>query len=136
MSEALTRGIHHLGLAVPDLEATTAFFCSALGWKEVGRKPEYPAAFVSDGSVTLTLWQVAEPTRAVAFDRRKNVGLHHLALAVPTHVALQDLFERVRDYPGVVVEFEPQPMRPGSDVLHFICAIPGGVRVEFATRAI
>lgn len=132
MSEALTQGVHHVGLAVENLDQTVDFFCKGLGWKEVGRNPAYPSAFVNDGTVTVTLWQVADPQTATRFDRRKNIGLHHLALAVTD---LPGVFEKVRAYPGVVVEFAPQPTGPDSPRSHFICAIPGGIRVEFATRA-
>lgn len=135
MSQALTCGIHHLGLAVPDLEAAVSFFRDALGWSEVGRNDAYPSCFVSDGSITLTLWQVADPTSAAPFDRRANVGLHHLALAVPDEAALHSTFEVVRAHPGVTVEFAPGPIRPGTDRQHFIVAMPGGLRLEFAYRA-
>ena len=56
MSQALTTGAHHVGLAVPDLTAAVDFFCSALGYKEVGGNPAYPSVFVSDGSTLLTLF--------------------------------------------------------------------------------
>jgi catechol 2,3-dioxygenase-like lactoylglutathione lyase family enzyme len=135
MSEKKTRGVHHIGLAVPDHEAAARFFCEALGWDTVGGVPSYPSIFVSDGSVTLTLWRLADPAKAVAFDRRSNVGLHHLALAVRDEAALMHVFERVRAYPGVAVEFSPEPTRPGSKTKHFICAMPGGARIEFATSA-
>jgi catechol 2,3-dioxygenase-like lactoylglutathione lyase family enzyme len=135
MSGALTSGVHHVGLAVSDLEACRDFFCDVLGWKEVGRKPENPAAFVSDGSIMLTLWRVADPATATPFDRRKNIGLHHLALTVAdaSATALDEVYERVRKHPKVVIEFEPSPMHPGSATRHFICSIPGGIRIEFAT---
>lgn len=135
MTEALTRGIHHLGLAVRDLDATVAFFTTALDWSEVGRNADYPSAFVSDASITLTLWQVKEPETAHGFDRRANVGLHHLALAVPDEAALHATFERVSAHPGVTVEFAPGPTRPGSPNLHFIIALADGIRLEFAPRA-
>ncbi|TNE33556.1 MAG: VOC family protein [Alphaproteobacteria bacterium] len=131
--QALTRGAHHIGLAVPDLDAARAFFCEALGYNAVGDVPDYPAVFVSDGTTLITLWQVQDPTTAIAFDRRKNVGLHHLALAVADEAALELVHGRVRDWPGVSIEFAPEPIRAGSQVKHFICAIPGGIRVEFAT---
>jgi catechol 2,3-dioxygenase-like lactoylglutathione lyase family enzyme len=134
LTDTLTRGVHHVGLAVRDLDEAASFFCGALGFKEVGRNDAYPALFVSDGGVTLTLWRVADPANAVAFDRKTNIGLHHLALAVPDEAALAVVYERVRDCPGVTVEFAPEPTRPGSVTHHFICAMPGGVRIEFATR--
>jgi catechol 2,3-dioxygenase-like lactoylglutathione lyase family enzyme len=135
MTDKLTNGVHHLGLAVPDLEAAQRFFCEVLNWDVVGGRPDYPSIFVSDGRIVLTLWRLADPQNAVAFDRRANVGLHHLALAVADEAALATVYDRVRDHPGVTVEFPPEPSRPGSVARHFICAMPGGIRIEFATSS-
>jgi catechol 2,3-dioxygenase-like lactoylglutathione lyase family enzyme len=132
MTGPFTLGVHHVGLAVPDIEAAERFFVDALGWTRAGGAPSYPAVFVSDGATMLTLWRV-DPQTAVPFDRRRNIGLHHLALKVADHDALAVVFERVRSHPGVVVEFAPEPMREGSPTRHFICAMPGGARIEFAT---
>lgn len=133
MNDSLTCGMHHVGLAVPDLHSAETFFRDALGWKVTRRLPEYPAVFVSDGKILVTLWRVADPGGAAAFDRRANIGLHHLALGAPDLDGLSLIFRRVSQHPGVNVEFEPEPIRPGSSVHHFICAMPGGVRIEFAT---
>jgi hypothetical protein len=47
---------------------------------EEGRgKPEYPAAFVSDGHLLLTLWQCKSELSTVGFDRNANVGLQLMA---------------------------------------------------------
>jgi catechol 2,3-dioxygenase-like lactoylglutathione lyase family enzyme len=135
VTSPMTSGVHHVGLAVPDIDAACDFFCEALGWTLVGRNDLYPSAFVSDGTVTLTLWRVADPAAAVAFDRRVNIGLHHLALAVSDEAALQVAFERVSQHPGVAIEFPPGPIRPGSDRKHFICAMPGGLRLEFTPKS-
>lgn len=130
----ITKGVHHVGLTVPDVEAAAAFFTGVLDMKEVGRRPAYPAIFVSDGAVMLTLWQAENPAEAVSFDRRRNIGLHHLALAVADSVALDALFVTLEATPDVVVEFAPEPM--GTNPLrHMICAIPGGVRIEFVAPA-
>ena len=133
MTQPLTRGVHHVGLAVPDVEAARRFFCEALGYRTVGGNPAYPAHFVSDGATLLTLWQLEQPGSAVPFDRKRNVGLHHLAIGVADAAALEEVHGRVRDWPGATIEFAPCAMREGSPVRHFMCAIPGGVRVEFAT---
>jgi len=77
---ALTQGVHHLGLTVEDLGPPLEFFIYALGFRQVGKDPEYPAVFLSDGSFILTLWQATAAPPAIPFDRKKNVGLHHLAL--------------------------------------------------------
>jgi catechol 2,3-dioxygenase-like lactoylglutathione lyase family enzyme len=133
MTTALTRGAHHVGLAVLDLDEATRFFCDALGFSVAGERPAYPARFVSDGTTLLTLWQVSDPATATRFDRRVNVGLHHLALAVADDATLETVHLRVSQHPGVVVEFAPEPAHKGATRRHFICAMPGGIRIEFAT---
>jgi catechol 2,3-dioxygenase-like lactoylglutathione lyase family enzyme len=135
LTDALTLGVHHVGLSVPDLEAARSFFVEALGYKVVGGYPDYPAAFVSDGTTMLTLWRIKEPENAVSFDRHSNIGLHHLALKVADRAALDTAFSRATAHPGVTVEYAPGPMQPGSTMYHCIIAIPGGVRLEIATAA-
>jgi lactoylglutathione lyase len=126
----LTTGIDHVGLAVSDLENSTRFFVECLGWKVVGENPGYPAKFVSDGVSRLTLWQVDKSGGYVSFDRRKNVGLHHLALKVADLAALDDLYARVSAWPGVEVEFAPELVQKGPRV-HCMVREPGGARLEF-----
>ena len=133
MDGKMTQGAHHIGLAVRDLDEAKGFFCGALGFDVVGHVPDYPALFVSDGSILLTLWRVADPESAVGFDRKRNIGLHHLALRVADEAALQTVYERVTAHPGTVIEFAPGPISQGSATKHFICAMPGGIRIEFAT---
>ena len=129
----LTRGVHHIGLTVPDLDAAQAFFCDTLGFDQVGGVPDYPSIFVSDGAILLTLWRAADPINARAFDRRANIGLHHLSLAVADDAALDSAWGAVRAHPQVTVDVAPEPIRPGSATRHFLVFIPGGIRLEFAT---
>jgi catechol 2,3-dioxygenase-like lactoylglutathione lyase family enzyme len=126
---AATIGIDHVGLSVSDLERSRRFFVECLGWQVVGEKPEYPAVFVSDGVSRLTLWQVATPGEHVAFDRRNNVGLHHLALKVADLATLSELYARVAAWPDVVVEFAPELVGPGPRT-HCMVREPSGVRIE------
>ncbi len=133
MTNALTLGAHHIGLTVPDLDAAVGFFRNGLGYALVGENAAYPCAFVNDGITLITLWRAANPANAAAFDRKANIGLHHLALRVADDAALAAVFERVRAHPGVTIEFSPEPIREGSATRHFICAMPGGIRIEFAT---
>ena len=133
MTTALTRGAHHIGLAVRDVAEARDFFVEALGFTVAAERPDYPAIFVTDGTTLLTLWQVAEPAGAAPFDRRANIGLHHLALRVADLDALRTVFARVQNHPGTVIEFDPEPIREGATTHHFICAMPGGIRIEFAT---
>ena len=125
-----TQGLDHFGLAVSDLEATTQFFTQCLGWEESGRDGSYPRTAVSDGHVRLTLWQVDRSLSIEPFHRRKNVGLHHLALTVPTEDALNALHERVSAWHDVEIEFAPELVGKGPRK-HMMLNEPSGIRVEF-----
>ena len=124
----MTRGLHHIGLTVSKLEESAAFFTSILGWKEVKRDPEYPAIFVSDGHVVVTLWknQVDPP---VAFDRARNIGLQHAAFLVENEERLVQLHEGLVKH-GVEIQFPPQ-VRGSGQGMHLFCFEPSGIRVEF-----
>src|SRR3546814_7964912 len=124
-AKSLTEGAHHIGLAVRDVAEARDFFVNALGFAVAADRPDYPAIFVSDGTTLLTLWQVADPAAATPFDRRANIGLHHLALRVADLDTLRTVFARVQNHPGTMIEFDPEPIREGATTHHFICAMPG-----------
>ncbi|WP_342077842.1 VOC family protein [Yoonia sp. SS1-5] len=124
---AETEGLNHLGLAVRDLDETTGFFVDVLGWTETARDPGYPRTTVTDGALRLTLWQT-DPG-AADFDRRAHIGLHHLAMSVPTEQVLMDLADRISRTPGVIVAFMPEFMGKGPRK-HMIFTEPGGIRLE------
>lgn len=126
----LTLGIDHVGLTVRDLNVTRDFFINCLGWTQVGEKPDYPAAFVSDGHVMLTLWEVQNQSGRIEFDRKTNVGLHHLALRVGSEEMLNEMFTRVSGWPGVRIDFAPESLGAGPK-RHTIIYEPGGLRLEF-----
>ena len=127
----LTEGVHHAGLTVPDVIATSRFFIEALGFEQVAEKPAYPAIFVSDGTIMITLWQTSDPATATPFDRRNNIGLHHLAFRTADLNAVHAVLAARDD---VKVEFAPESVG-GSETRHLMCQIPGGVRVEFIQPA-
>ncbi len=131
MTTAVTLGIDHVGLTVRSLELSLAFFLECLGWTQKGGKPEYPAAYVSDGRCTVTLWQLKEEGPNCEFDRLGHIGLHHLAFKVGSEAELRSAFEKVAAWPGVVVEFAPEFSGKGPKI-HFMISEPGGTRIEFA----
>ena len=130
MPDAVTLGAHHVGLTVPDLAAAKTFFLDALGYDMVAELPDYPAAFLTDGTTMITLWQANDPARATPFDRKNVIGLHHMALKVADAAALDALSGVLAAWPGVAIEFPPEPLGNGP-ARHMMCAIPGGIRVEF-----
>ena len=129
-TQPATRGVHHLGLTVPDLTAARRFFLEALHYRQVGEVPDYPAVFLSDGATMITLWQAEDSKNAVPFDRKRVIGLHHVALSVENEVALKDLHQRLQDRDDVEIEFAPEPLGDGP-TQHMMSLIPGGIRVEF-----
>ena len=131
---AVTQGAHHIGLTVPDLTATRHFFVDVLGFKQVGEVPDYPALFLSDGTLLLTLWQAVDPANAIPFDRKNNIGLHHFALKVESLEALKSLHETLVKTDGVAIEFAPEPLG-GGPTQHMMFSIPGGIRMELIALA-
>lgn len=132
-TQVMTQGLSHLGLTVSQLDETTAFFTDTLGWKIAGEKPAYPAKFVTDGKMFVTLWQVSNKDSAIDFDRKNNVGLHHLALSVASEENLNILHERFKKVPGVVIEFAPELNGQGPTI-HMMIREPSGNRIEFTHR--
>ena len=128
MNTPATQGLHHLGLTVSRLEETADFFIRILDWTEVRRDENYPAIFVSDGKIMLTLWQ-AQTGKPRAFDKNSQIGLHHLALQVVSEQQLEAVYQRLCEA-GVPIEFAPELLREGP-MKHMMCYEPGGIRVEF-----
>jgi len=132
-TQTMTQGLSHLGLTVSKLEKTTAFFTETLGWKLAGEKPAYPAKFVTDGNMFITLWQVENVNSLVNFDRKNNVGLHHLALSVSSEENLNILHDRFKKIEELIIEFGPELNGQGPTI-HMMIREPSGNRIEFVYR--
>ncbi|MBS8259598.1 VOC family protein [Roseibium polysiphoniae] len=124
-----TIGINHLGLTVLDLDQTTTFFTDCLGWTLLNRDESYPRTTVTDGVCRFTLWQADRNSSITPFDRKSNIGLHHVAVEVESQAALMAMAEKVSSWPGVVIEFQPEPLS-GGPRMHMMFAEPGGIRLE------
>ena len=129
MSIPTTKGAHHIGLTVSKLEESAAFFTSLLGWKEVNRNEEYPAIFVSDGSIMITLWATTKEKPSIKFNKNSNIGLHHVAFRIESENDLNTLYERLKSN-GISIEFAPELLRQGP-AKHMMCFDPSGIRIEF-----
>lgn len=122
-------GINHFGLTVTDLNATELFFTDVLGFELLGRD-DYPSVAVANDDILITLWQASNPDSAVQFDRKNNVGLHHLAFDVGSFDELDSLNSLLSDTPGVTIEFSPEPLS-GGPTRHMMIREPSGNRLEF-----
>ncbi len=130
----VTHGAHHIGLTIPNLRKTQAFFVDTLGFKVLGEVPDYPAVFLSDGSIMITLWQAEDPKNAIPFDRKNVIGLHHLAFKIDGIDQLESLHSTLLNTNDVSIEFSPEPLG-GGPTQHFTVSIPGGIRIEFIAAA-
>ena len=125
-STSLSSGISHIGLAVSDLDASFLFF-EALGYKKVGGDESYPSYFISNDKSILTLWQT--DANATSFNRKINVGLHHLALQVDSEESLNAAYNAVLKVPGTINEFGP---KNGAFGKHAMVYDPSGLRIELS----
>ena len=75
-------GIDHVALTVSNVDASESFFAHHLGFELVKRDTDHPAIYMTNGTVSLTLYRIADLGHEVQFDRKRNVGLHHLALSI------------------------------------------------------
>lgn len=127
-------GVDHVGLTVTNIEESKAFFVDVLGFRVRGQDETYPAYFLTNDVTTITLWGAwDDEAGAVEFDRKHNVGLHHLALSVSSFEALDALAEKLKTYPGVVIEFPPE-LAYGGPARHMMIREPSGARLEFIHR--
>ena len=111
-----TSGVHHVGLSVSDLTGAANFFVEVLGFRIVGERPAYPALFSG---------RQRGP--------KHNEGLHHLALAVESAEALDDIHADMVAR-GNAIEFAPEPRADGT-ARHMMVNIPGGPRLELIAQA-
>jgi len=128
-NRAITSGVHHVGLTVPDVDETCGFFVDVLGFEKLGSRLDYPVTFIKDGGVILSLWRVQDDRALIPFERKNTVGLHHLALMVDGDDDLETAYNRLRVAPGVEIEFAPEWLGSGPN-RHMMCLIPGGIRLE------
>lgn len=123
--EQSVQGVDHVGLAVSDLKASERFFTQYAGFHVLSRDEKYPSVFLSNNSVVITLWRVTDPNRAVAFDRKHNVGLHHLALRVSSEATLNALHDTFLQDKQVKIEFAPELAGNGPNK-HMMVYEPSG----------
>lgn len=128
-----TKDVHHIGLTVADLSSSQRFFTEYVGFHLVGKDESYPSVFLTNNKLMITLWQVSDQTSYVSFDRKNNVGLHHLAFGVESLDSLTKLYTELKNDPLVKVEFSPELLGSGP-AQHMMVYEPGGNRIEFIFR--
>ena len=80
--------LHHVGIAVDDLEAAIALYRTAFGaellHRAMSERDGLAAAFLRAGQAEIELLQaLRDDTPVGKFVARRGPGLHHIAVAVP-----------------------------------------------------
>lgn len=115
--------IHHIAIAVNDLEAALAFYRDALGL-EVTQRREVPEegveiAFLPAGEGEIELLRPLDPEGGVArFLEKRGEGLHHICLRVDDITAAM---ERLRAAGAILLSEEP---RIGADGTRYVFIHP------------
>ena len=129
----MIRGIHHIAIGVPDIEAGLAFYCDVLGFSVDWRSdvsadnekasaavglPGFEArmAMLKGHDIRIELWQYIDPQPR---DRRSDpadLGYPHIALAVKDIEAEYDrLSSAGMTFVGAPVDFGTQKAIYGRD---------------------
>ena len=127
------KGIHHVDLAVADVERSLAFYLGLLGplgWVEEVRYPTYRG--------TEEVVYLADPTRGTMLGLRPadggehsyySVGIEHLAFEVDTRDEVDAAYSRCLAE-EVKVHFPPEDDRDVDDYYALFVFDPDGLRVE------
>jgi catechol 2,3-dioxygenase-like lactoylglutathione lyase family enzyme len=125
------RGIHHIDLAVADVERSLAFYCmllEPLGLQELERHPSYrgteEVVVLQAGTSYLGL----RPADGGAH-RYYDVGVEHLAFEVESRDEVDDAHARCVAA-GAAIHFPPEPDRATPEYYAFFAFDPDGFRVE------
>jgi methylmalonyl-CoA/ethylmalonyl-CoA epimerase len=129
--------LHHVGIAVPSLEAAIPFYRDVLGY-EIGPRHVLPeqrvtAVFATRGDSRVELLEPNDPESGVArfVAERGRATMHHLCFEV------EDLHAALERLAASGVELVDRVPRPGVDglVAFLHPRTAGGVLVELLERA-
>jgi methylmalonyl-CoA epimerase len=132
-----TTGIHHLGVAVTDLdEAVDTYrrlFGAELEHRETLSDQGVDAAFVLVGRSRIELLASLEPDTPVGrFLERRGPGMHHVAFEV-ADVATE--LDRLAGEGAELIDEHPRPGIHGLDIAFVHPDATGGVLAELVSRA-
>jgi catechol 2,3-dioxygenase-like lactoylglutathione lyase family enzyme len=127
------KGIHHVDLAVADVERSIAFYLDLLGplgWAESDRYPTYrgteEVVYLKDPATGSMLG--IRPADGGAH-RYYEVGIEHLAFEVDTRDEVDEAYARCLAAGGRI-HFPPEDDRDVEDYYALFAFDPDGIRVE------
>lgn len=130
------KGIHHLGLAVEDLDGAVATYERLFGAEVAGRQTsesqgvEAVSLHIGDGHVEL-MRPLGPDTPVGRFLARRGPGMHHVAYEVDD---LPGELERLREEGAELIDAEPRPGLFGMQVAFVHPDAAHGVLSELVAR--
>jgi catechol 2,3-dioxygenase-like lactoylglutathione lyase family enzyme len=125
------RGIHHIDLAVSDVEQSIAFYLDLLGplgWSEAARYPSYrgteEVVYLGNGGPAFGIRPADGGTH-----QYYGIGVEHLAIEVDRNDEVDDAYARCLAR-GAKVHFPPEEDRDEPGYYAFFVFDPDGIRVE------
>ena len=128
-----SKGIHHVDLAVADVDASLAFYLDLLGplgWAEEVRFPTYrgteEVVYLQDEHSGAMLG--LRPADGGEYSYYE-VGVEHVAIEVDTRVEVEAAHERCQAR-GAAIHFPPESDRDVEDYYALFVFDPDGIRIE------
>jgi catechol 2,3-dioxygenase-like lactoylglutathione lyase family enzyme len=125
------RGIHHIDLAVSDVEHSLAFYLGLLGPLGVREDARYPSYRGSEEVVYLQVGDQLLGLRRAdgGAHHYYDVGIEHLAITVDTREELEGVYQRSLDL-GARIHFPPEEDRDVPGYWGLFVFDPDGMRLE------
>jgi methylmalonyl-CoA/ethylmalonyl-CoA epimerase len=126
------KGLHHVGVAVTDLEAAIDLYMKAFGGELVHRatneREGLEAAFIRTGSGEVELMSAIRDDSPVGkFLARRGPGLHHVAYAVDD---IERALEQAKSAGIELIDAEPREGMHGGRIAFLHPKSVGGVLTE------
>ncbi len=131
----MTRGLHHVGIAVADLDAAilvySELFGATLEHRESVEDQGVEAASLLVGGSRIELLQPLGPDTPVGrFLAKRGPGMHHVAFEVED---LPSELARLKSRDVLLIDEEPRPGLFGHQVAFVHPEATGGVLAEFVS---
>jgi len=131
-NQGVVNRIHHVGIAVADLDASIKLYQSALGARLVHRATNYTegleAAFLSTGAGEVELMSpLREDSPVGKFVAKRGPGLHHVAFAVDD---IEKALDEARAAGVELIDVEPRMGMHGTRIAFLHPKSLGGVLTE------
>ena len=125
------RGLHHLDLAVADVDRSLEFYLALLGPLGVCEYERYPTYRGTEEVVCLAVGDQFLSFRQASGGEHRyyDVGIEHFALSVDCHEELQEVYRRALGI-GAKIHFPPEEDRDIPGYWGLFIFDPDGLRLE------